>query len=46
MKIPERIRRKVYLTYSSDKSLKSSILGFSFIENADLVAFSKDRIKQ
>ena len=40
--IHERIRRKVYLTYSNDKSLKSSVLGIRFIENADLAAFSKD----
>ena len=39
MKMHERIRRKVYLTYSSDKS---SILCTRFIENVDLAAFSKD----
>ena len=32
----------MYLTYSSNKSWKSSILGIRFIENADLAAFSKD----
>ena len=42
MKMHERIRRKVHLTYSSDKSWKNSILGIRFIENADLAAFSKD----
>ena len=42
MKMHERIRRKLYLTYSSDKSWKSSILGIRFIENIDLAAFSKD----
>ena len=39
MKMHERIRRKVYLTYSSDKS---SILCTRFIENVDLAAFSND----
>ena len=38
----ECIRRKVNLTYSSDKSRKSSILYIRFIENADLATFSKD----
>ena len=42
MKMHERIRRKVCLTYSSDKSWKSSILCIRFVENVDLVAFSKD----
>ena len=32
----------MYLTYSSDKSWKSSILGIRFIEKADLSAFSKN----
>ena len=32
----------MYLTDSSDKSWKSSILSIRFIENADLAAFSKD----
>ena len=30
------------LTYSSDKSWRSSILGIRFIENVDFAAFSKD----
>ena len=38
----QHIRRKVYITYSSDKSWKSSILGIRFIENVDLATFSKD----
>ena len=38
----EYIRRKVSLTYSSDKSWRSSILGIRFIENVDFAAFSKD----
>ena len=42
MKIHECIRRKIYLTYSSVKSWKSSILSIRFIENVDLAAFSKD----
>ena len=42
MKMHERIRRKVHLTYSSDKSWKCSILGIRYIENAHLAAFSKD----
>ena len=31
----------MYLSYSSDKSWKSSILGIQFIENTDLAAFSE-----
>ena len=42
MKMHERIRRKVYLTYSSEKSWKSTISGIRFIENVDLAAISKD----
>ena len=42
MKMHERIRRKVHLTYSSNKSWKSSILSIHFIENVDLAAFSKE----
>ena len=42
MKMHERIKKKVYLTYSTDKSWKSSVLGFRFIENANFAAFSKD----
>lgn len=42
MKMHERIRRKVHITYSSDKTWKSSILDTRFIKNADLAAFSKD----
>ena len=41
MKMHERIRKKVCLTYSSDKSWKGSILCIRFVENVDLVAFSK-----
>ena len=32
----------MHLTYSSDKSWLSSILGIRFIENTDLAAISKD----
>ena len=42
MKMHEHIRRKVYLTCSSDKSWKSSILWICFIGKADLAVFSKD----
>ena len=42
MKMHERIRRKVYLTYSSDKSWKSSVLGIRFIQNVVLAASSKE----
>ena len=38
----ECIRRKVHLTYSSNKSWKGFILGIRFIKNTDLAAFSKD----
>ena len=42
MKMYECIRTKVYLTYTSNKSRKSSTLSIRFIENADFAAFSKD----
>ena len=42
MRMHEHISRKVYLTYWSVKSWKSSILGIHLIENVDLAAFSKD----
>ena len=42
MQMHEIIRRKVHLTYSNDKSWKSSILGIRFIENVDLTTFSKE----
>ena len=42
MKMHERIRKEVYLTYSNDKSWKSSVLGIRFIENVVLAASSKE----